>query len=400
MRKPSDAAGSSAFSAMSSCAVRSHSAVHCWRNDAACAVGRRNLAFDGAAPCRQPLARDAVELSRKPLQPTLHILQRRRRRAARDRHGRTGRIEKAHAFVRQLPCGNIPRGQTHRRLQRRLGDRDAVMLLQHRHQPAHHRHRDIVLRLVDLHGLETPGQRRIALEILLVFRPGGGCDRAQLAARQLGLYQIGRIALPGRPTRADQRVRLVDEQDDRHRRRLDVGNHALQPRLELTARARPRLQQAEIERAHRDAAQSRRHVAGGHAQREPLDDGGFADARLAHQYRIVLPAARQDIDHLAYLAVAPDDRVDLAGARLRGEVDRVGLERAALLARHGPAQRARLRCPARLLRSPAGGGGLQPLRVNVAELLRKIVRHGAQCRVAHQRAQQVELADSHAAALQ
>ena len=58
--------------------------------------------------------------------------------------------------------------------------------------------------------------------------------------------------------------------------------------------------------------QRRRDVAGGDAQREALDDGRLADARFAGEDRVVLPAARQDVDHLADLEVAADDRVDLA----------------------------------------------------------------------------------------
>ena len=58
--------------------------------------------------------------------------------------------------------------------------------------------------------------------------------------------------------------------------------------------------------------QRRRHVAGDDPQREAFDDGRLADAGLAGQDRVVLPAARQDVDDLADLGIAADDRVDLA----------------------------------------------------------------------------------------
>jgi hypothetical protein len=41
-----------------------------------------------------------------------------------------------------------------------------------------------------------------------------------LTARERRLEQVGRIALASRATGADQRMRLVDEQDDRLRLRL------------------------------------------------------------------------------------------------------------------------------------------------------------------------------------
>ena len=58
----------------------------------------------------------------------------------------------------------------------------------------------------------------------------------------------------------------------------------------------------------------------GDAEGEALDDGGLADAGLAGEDRVVLPAAHQDVDDLADLGVAADDRVDLAGAGALGEV--------------------------------------------------------------------------------
>ncbi len=129
-------------------------------------------------------------------------------------------------------------------------------------QAAHHGDGHRFRRLLDLDHLEAAGQRGVLLEIFLVFGPGRRGDGAQLAARQRRLQQVGRIALPGRAAGADQRVRLVDEQDDR------LGADAFtssmtdfKPVLELALHAGARLQQPEIERAHGDIAQRRRHVA-------------------------------------------------------------------------------------------------------------------------------------------
>ena len=80
------------------------------------------------------------------------------------------------------------------------------------------------------------------------------------------------------------------------------------------------------------------HVALGDPEREPLDDGRLADARLAGQDRVVLAAADQDIDHLADLGLAADHRVDFSLPRPLGQVDRVLVERGRL-ARCRPAGR-------------------------------------------------------------
>ena len=55
--------------------------------------------------------------------------------------------------------------------------------------------------------------------------------------------------------------------------------------------------------------------------REAFGDRGLADARLADERRIVLGAARQDLDDALDLLLATDHRVELAGAGGLGEVD-------------------------------------------------------------------------------
>ena len=201
------------------------------------------------------------------------------------------------------------------------------MLLEDRRDAAHHQDGLFLARLGDLHDLEAPRQRRILLDVLLVFGPGRGGDRAQRPARQRRLEQVRGITGPGRATRANQRVGLVDEQDDRLRRRLHVFDHLPQPVLEFALHARAGLQQADVERVERDVAQRRRHVAARQAQREAFHDRRLADARLARQDRIVLPAPHQDVHDLPDFLVAPADRIDLALARALGQVRGIALER-------------------------------------------------------------------------
>ena len=127
------------------------------------------------------------------------------------------------------------------------------------------------------------------------------------------LEQIRGIAGAGRPAGADQRMGLVDEQDDRRRRALHLVDHRAQPLLELALHRGAGLHQADIERAKPHAAQRRRHVARGDALREALDHRGLADAGLAGEDRIVLPPPHQHVDDLADFLVAAEDRVHLAG---------------------------------------------------------------------------------------
>ena len=113
----------------------------------------------------------------------------------------------------------------------------------------------------------------------------------------------------------------------------DVGDlleHGLQPLLELAAVLRAGDERAHVERDDALVLQPLGHVAADDALRQPLDDGGLADAGLADEDRVVLGAARQHLDDAADLLVAADDRVELALARQLGEVAAVALERLVL----------------------------------------------------------------------
>ena len=120
--------------------------------------------------------------------------------------------------------------------------------------------------------------------------------------------------------RADQRMQLVDEQDNLAVRLLDLLEHGLETVFEFAAVLGPGEHGAEIERDHALVAQAFGHIAGDDAAGEALDDGGFAHAGLADEHGIVLGAAAEDLNHAANLLVAADDGIEFAAAREIGEV--------------------------------------------------------------------------------
>ena len=61
-------------------------------------------------------------------------------------------------------------------------------------------------------------------------------------------------------------------------------------------------------------AQAFRHIAIDNAERKAFDDGGFADAWLADQYRIVLRAPRQYLNGSPDFFVAADHRIEFSSA--------------------------------------------------------------------------------------
>ena len=73
------------------------------------------------------------------------------------------------------------------------------------------------------------------LDALAVLVVGRRADHAQLATRQRRLEQVGRVERALGVAGADQRVQLVDEQDDLALGGLRLGDHRLESLFELAA---------------------------------------------------------------------------------------------------------------------------------------------------------------------
>ena len=150
------------------------------------------------------------------------------------------------------------------------------------------------------------------LEGLAVLLPGGGADAAQGAVLERGLEQVrGVHGAAAGAAGADHGVDLVDEQD----RALLLGErreHRLEPVLEVAAVARAGDQRAHVEPVDLGLAERLRDLAVGDPQRQPLDQGGLADARVADVDRVVLPPPLEDVEGAQDLLVAADQRIDAA----------------------------------------------------------------------------------------
>ncbi len=185
-------------------------------------------------------------------------------------------------------------------------------------------------RLVDQHLLEAALERGILFDVFAVFVERGRADAMQFASRQRGLEHVAGVDRAFGLAGADHRVQLVDEDDRAAFVGGDVLEHRFQPFLEFAAIFGAGEQRRHVEREHALVLERLRHFAVDDALREPFDDRGLADARLADQHRIVLGPPLQDLDRAPDLVVAPDHRVELALARALGEIDRVLLQRLAL----------------------------------------------------------------------
>ena len=206
-------------------------------------------------------------------------------------------------------------------------------------------------RLVDVDLLEAADQRAVLLEELAVFLVGGRADAAELAGGERRLQQVrGVHRAAGGRAGADHGVDLVDEHDGVFVR-LELLDDLLQPLLEIAAIARAGEQRAHVEREDRGAFQHLRHVALDDLLGEPLGDRGLADAGIADIERVVLGAAAEHLDGAAQLRLAADQRIDLARARLRVEIDAPGVQGALLAAFPLPLPRPRGRRSSRAPRT-------------------------------------------------
>jgi hypothetical protein len=143
------------------------------------------------------------------------------------------------------------------------------------------------VRLVDEDRLEAPRQRGVLLDIFAVLVERGRADAMELAARERWLEHVRRIHCAFGLACADERMQLIDEQDD-------IGcrlQHGFEAFLEFTTVFCSREQRAEVEGEQASALERLRHVAFHDALCQTLDDGGLADAGLADQNGIILRPA-------------------------------------------------------------------------------------------------------------
>ncbi len=255
-----------------------------------------------------------------------------------ERHGvdldpepRRGLVDEVDRLVGELASGDVPVREHRRRDQRRVLDAHTVVHLVALLQAPQDRDRVLDRRLTDEHLLEPALERGVLLDVLAELVERGRADHAQLTARQHRLDHVAGVDRAFRATGTDDRVQLVDEGDDLAVAVDDLLEHRLQPVFELAAVLRARDHRADVERDQPLVAQTLGHVAFDDAPRESLGDRGLAHARLTDEHRVVLRAPRQHLDDAPDLVVAADDRVELALARVLGEVAAEALERLVLL---------------------------------------------------------------------
>jgi hypothetical protein len=261
----------------------------------------------------------------------LHLVDRGGKRVDLHLEARGCLVDEVDRLVRKETVGDVAVREDGGCDERGVGDLDSVVDLVPFLQAAQDRDRVLDRRLADGDRLEPALEGGVLLDVLAVLAERRGADGAQLPSRESGLEHVARVHRPLRRTGADEGVELVDEEDDLPLGLLDLLDHGFQPLLELPAVLRSREHRSQVEGDDLLVLQALGHVAGGDAPREPFDDGGLADARIADEDGVVLRPARQDLHDAADLVVPPDDGVELAAAGQLGQVASVALQRLVLL---------------------------------------------------------------------
>src|ERR1039458_5965244 len=102
-------------------------------------------------------------------------------------------------------------------------------------QTAQDRYRVLQVRLANINNLEAALQRGVFLDVFAILIERGCANGAQLSAGQGGLQHVGSVNRAFGRSGSDQRVELVDEENNLPIGLLDLFQHRLQAVFKFTA---------------------------------------------------------------------------------------------------------------------------------------------------------------------
>ena len=144
----------------------------------------------------------------------LGLVELERRRVDLHAQARGRLVDEVDRLVGQEAVGDVAVGEHRGRHEGGVADAHAVVRLVALLEAAQDRDRVRHRRLADEDRLEAPLERRVLLDVLAVLVERGRADRAQLAAGQHRLEHVRGVHGALGRARADDRVQLVDEEDE------------------------------------------------------------------------------------------------------------------------------------------------------------------------------------------
>ena len=207
-----------------------------------------------------------------------------------DLHAQPGRrlVDEVDRLVRQEAVGDVPVGEDGRGRQCGVADTHAVVRLVPLLEAAQDRDRVRHRGLADQDRLEAPLERRILLDVLPVLVECRRADSSQLAPGEHRLQHVGGVDGSLGGAGSDDRMQLVDEEDDLSPPRPEspAAPPSAAPRTRRGISIRPAGSRCRVPNPL--ALQSLRNVASDDSRGQSLDDGRLPDTRLADQDGVVL----------------------------------------------------------------------------------------------------------------
>ena len=140
--------------------------------------------------------------------------------------------------------------------------------------------RFIDCRRFDFDGLKAAFERRVFFDVLAIFVQRGRADTLQFAPAKRRLDDVRGVHRAFGRTRADNRVQLIDEQNDVFRA-ANLVHDRFDSLLELSAILGAGDHQREVEGDDLFVAQKLRHIAIRDFLGEPFDNRGFSNSGFA-----------------------------------------------------------------------------------------------------------------------
>ena len=192
----------------------------------------------------------------------------------------------------------------------------------------------------DLHGLflrrlshhnrlEATLQRGILLNVLAVLIDSSCTNHLEITPGQSGLQDVGSVCRTFRSASTDNRMQLINEEDD-----VAVSfylvNCGLDPLLKVSTILGASHHAGQIQGNQALVFQDLRHLARLDLQGQALCHSGFAHTGFTDEHRVVLGAAAQDLDDTLNFSLAANDRVNLPLGCQLGQVAPELLQRLAI----------------------------------------------------------------------
>ncbi|OQA12970.1 MAG: hypothetical protein BWY63_03641 [Chloroflexi bacterium ADurb.Bin360] len=181
-------------------------------------------------------------------------------------------------------------------------------------------------RLANIYRLKAPLKRGVLLDIFAILIQGCCANGVQLSPRQHGFKDIPGIHRPLGFTCTNNCVQLINKEQNLPFSTRQFVKHRFETLLKLTTILRACNQRPHIQLKNALVFQALRNIATHNALRQSLNNGSFANTRLANQHRVVFGSTRKNLHHPAHFIIASNNRVEFALLCQNRQVASIALE--------------------------------------------------------------------------